>query len=95
VTFESHTNLGQADDTESVEETSIGEDSRDETGTKKSRKDNQQRPRIRRKARGKGNRADQFCVYRTVDGKNSAAVAIEYKAPHKSTLDEDCRRVVS
>ncbi|CAG9938554.1 unnamed protein product, partial [Clonostachys rosea f. rosea IK726] len=37
----------------------------------------------RRKARGKGNRADQFCIYQTSDDRRIPAVAIEYKAPHK------------
>ncbi|KAK1722923.1 uncharacterized protein BDZ83DRAFT_409229 [Colletotrichum acutatum] len=42
----------------------------------------------RRRTRGKGNRADQFCIYRTSDGRNIPAVAIEYKAPHKLRRDE-------
>ncbi|OHE90346.1 hypothetical protein CORC01_14359 [Colletotrichum orchidophilum] len=42
----------------------------------------------RRRARGKGNRADQFCIYRTSDGRNLPALAIEYKAPHKLRRDE-------
>src|SRR5690348_15924135 len=45
-------------------------------------------PKARRKARGKGNRADQFCIYRTSNGQNVPALAIEYKAPHKLSVDE-------
>ncbi|KAK5146187.1 hypothetical protein LTR04_001103 [Oleoguttula sp. CCFEE 6159] len=39
-------------------------------------------------ARGKGNRADQFCIYKQSDGKGVPVVAIEYKAPHKLTVEE-------
>lgn len=39
-------------------------------------------------AKGKGNRADQFCIYRTSDGQNVPAVCIEYKAPHKLTKND-------
>ena len=35
-------------------------------------------------------RADQFCVFRTVDGSARPVVAIEYKAPHKLTIREIC-----
>ncbi|XP_044718710.1 kinase [Hirsutella rhossiliensis] len=45
-------------------------------------------PKARRRARGKGNRADQFCIYRTSDGQKVPALAIEYKAPHKLSVDE-------
>lgn len=45
-------------------------------------------PEARRKARGKGNRADQFCIYRTSQGQNVPALVIEYKAPHKLSVDE-------
>lgn len=80
VTFESHTNLGN-DQTisESLEKLSI--DGEDEASTAPILKG-------RRKARGKGNRADQFCVYRSSDGSNIPSVAIEYKAPHKLRRDE-------
>ncbi|KAH7115499.1 hypothetical protein B0J13DRAFT_533387 [Dactylonectria estremocensis] len=72
VTFESHTNLGISDDSlsESMEQVSIGSRPPDRTTR-------------RRKARGKGNRADQFCIYRTSDEQNIPTVAIEDKAPHK------------
>ncbi|KAH0430366.1 serine threonine protein kinase [Colletotrichum camelliae] len=84
VTFESHTNLGQTDDaiSEAMEQMSIEKDSTGAaTSTSRSRK-------LPRRARGKGNRADQFCIYRTSDGRNIPAVAIEYKAPHKLRRDE-------
>ncbi|GKU22517.1 unnamed protein product [Fusarium langsethiae] len=51
--------------------------------------------RRRRKARGKGNRGDQFCIYRTSDDKNIPAIAIEYKAPHKLRRDEIVAGLVS
>ena len=35
-------------------------------------------------------RADQFCVVRNKDGIARPIVAIEYKAPHKLTVDEIC-----
>jgi tRNA A-37 threonylcarbamoyl transferase component Bud32 len=84
VTFESHTNLGTTDVSESIEHMSIG---RDDAGATASN------PRslgtkVRRRARGKGNQADQFCIYRISDGRNVPAVAIEYKAPHKLSRDE-------
>ncbi|KAL5589606.1 hypothetical protein FOVSG1_011473 [Fusarium oxysporum f. sp. vasinfectum] len=77
LTFESHTNLGIADESlsESMDQVSLG--SRPSARTSR-----------RRKARGKGNRADQFCISRTSDGQRFPAVAIEYKAPHKLSRDE-------
>ncbi|KAH0441700.1 serine threonine protein kinase [Colletotrichum camelliae] len=84
VTFESHTNLGQSDDaiSEAMEKMSIEKDS---TGAATSTSRSRKPPR---RARGKGNRADQFCIYRTSDGRNVPALAIEYKAPHKLRCDE-------
>ncbi|WQF76844.1 hypothetical protein CDEST_01858 [Colletotrichum destructivum] len=41
-----------------------------------------------RTARGKGSRADQFCIHRNSDGRNIPAVAIEYKVPHKLGCNE-------
>ncbi|RSL80707.1 hypothetical protein CEP52_017335, partial [Fusarium oligoseptatum] len=85
VTFESHTNLGVTDNSlsESMEQVSIssGPSSRS--------------TRRRRKARGKGNRADQFYIYRASDERNIPAVAIEYKAPHKLRRDEIVTGLVS
>ncbi|CAG1960520.1 unnamed protein product [Fusarium graminearum] len=49
----------------------------------------------RRKARGKGNRGDQFCIYRTSDDQNVPVVAIEYKAPHKLRRGEIVTGLVS
>ncbi|KAF7549501.1 hypothetical protein G7046_g8336 [Stylonectria norvegica] len=85
VTFESHTNLGIADDShsESTEQVSIGSGPPSRS------------TRRRRKARGKGNRGDQFCIYRTSDGQNIPAIAIEYKAPHKLRRDEIVTGLVS
>ncbi|KAF6784459.1 hypothetical protein CSOJ01_15749 [Colletotrichum sojae] len=45
--------------------------------------------------RGKGNRADQFCIYRTSDGRNIPALAIEYKAPYKLGRNEVITGLVS
>jgi hypothetical protein len=102
ITFESHTNLGQTNQSsipESMEQIDTDEDNRDDLdrGTKRRRKEkdtsNSQQQiqpsatKVRR-ARGKGNRADEFCVYRTSDGNNIPTVAIEYKAPHKLSRDE-------
>ncbi|EQL01174.1 hypothetical protein G6O67_000997 [Ophiocordyceps sinensis] len=45
-------------------------------------------PRVQRAARGKGNRADQFCIYKTSGGTEDAVLAVEYKPPHKLPVDE-------
>ncbi|KAK2052519.1 hypothetical protein LY76DRAFT_630015 [Colletotrichum caudatum] len=86
VTFESHTNLGQTDDavSEAMEHMSI-EREHAAAATSASRPPSR---KPQRRARGKGNRADQFCIYRTSDGRNVPAVAIKYKAPHKLRCDE-------
>ncbi|KAF6821137.1 hypothetical protein CPLU01_12564 [Colletotrichum plurivorum] len=86
VTFESHTNLGETDDTlsEHMDRMSI---ERDDTGQQASASRPPSR-KPRRRARGKGNRADQFCIYRTSDGRKIPALAIEYKAPHKLGRNE-------
>ncbi|KAK3933949.1 hypothetical protein QBC46DRAFT_400881 [Diplogelasinospora grovesii] len=47
------------------------------------------------KGKGKGNRADHFCIYGTSDGANIPKTAIEYKAPHKLTQDEIIMGLVS
>ena len=49
----------------------------------------------RRKARGKGNRADEFCICLTSDEQSIPAVAIDYKPPHKLRLDELTTGLVS
>ncbi|RYC55292.1 hypothetical protein CHU98_g10916 [Xylaria longipes] len=43
--------------------------------------------RTRLRARGKGNLADQFCIYHT-SNEIKAKLAIEYKAPHKFSHEE-------
>ncbi|KAL2108990.1 hypothetical protein VUR80DRAFT_3119 [Thermomyces stellatus] len=88
VSFESHTNLGTADDgilSGPMEHMSLGGDA-GAASTSASARETPARPR--RKARGKGNRADQFCIYRTSDGQGTPTLAIEYKAPHKLMADE-------
>ncbi|KAH8878691.1 hypothetical protein GQ53DRAFT_756531 [Thozetella sp. PMI_491] len=82
VTFESHTNLGPLEDnlSESLETMALGGDSAGGTAGRKARRT--------AKGKGKGNRADQFCIYRTSNGANIPATAIEYKAPHKLSQDE-------
>lgn len=43
----------------------------------------------------RNSRADQFCVVRSRDGIARPVVAIEYKAPHKLTMEEICRGLES
>ena len=78
VTFESHVNIGASQDTISEPMNQMTLSSRDPPAA----------PRPRRRARGQGNRADQFCIYRASDGQKIPAIAIEYKAPHKLSVDE-------
>ncbi|OAQ58949.1 serine threonine protein kinase [Pochonia chlamydosporia 170] len=89
VTFESHTNLGTTEDliSEPMEHMSLGGDNPVATAQGFAPKQ-AAAPKARRRARGKGNRADQFCIYRSSEGQNVPAIAIEYKAPHKLSLDE-------
>ena len=86
ITFESHTNLGD-EVIESLEQTSLGEGNTGAAGSASAPKP-MMASKARRKARGKGNRADQFCVYRTLDVQNVPVLAIEYKPPHKLSMDE-------
>ncbi|CAI0649780.1 unnamed protein product [Colletotrichum noveboracense] len=81
-----HTNLVETDDSlsEHLDRISI---ERDDTGQPASASRPPSR-KPRRRARGKGNRVDQFCIYRTSDGRNIPALAIEYKAPHKLGRNE-------
>ena len=44
-------------------------------------------PKARRKARGKGSWADQSCTYTKSDSRSVQALAIEYEAPHKLSVD--------
>lgn len=97
ITFESHTNLGTVNNSvsEPIELTplpggNIGEGVAALTASVAARK-----PRCAAKGKGKGNRADQFCIYRTLDGTNTPATAIEYKAPHKLSQDELVTGLVS
>lgn len=85
VTFESHTNLGTTDDpiSEPLEHMSLGTGSTGPTDPASGPKP-PAAARARRRARGKGNRADQFCIYRTSDGQKVPALAIEYKAPQQA-----------
>lgn len=79
VTFESHTNLGDDRLSKPLEHMSLaGSRAADTALTTTATIRKPHRP-----AKGKGNRADQFCIYRTADGVNIPAMAIEYKAPHK------------
>ncbi|ROT39292.1 hypothetical protein SODALDRAFT_339678 [Sodiomyces alkalinus F11] len=89
VTFESHTNPGVDDISTSLEEMSLGQDGvNPNTSASAAAPRPSAATRGRRRVRGKGNRADQFCIYRTSDGRNVPALAIEYKAPHKLSVDE-------
>lgn len=89
VRFESHTNLGTTDDdptSEPLENMSL--DSGDSGAVASASALQPTAPKVRRRARGKGNRADQFCIYSTSDGDKIPALAIEYKAPHKLGVNE-------
>jgi hypothetical protein len=88
VTFESHTNLGTIDGSLSglSESAPLPTARAGETALAPPAEDRKRRRVAKRK--GKGNRADQFCIYRTSDGANVPATAIEYKAPHKLSQDE-------
>ena len=80
VTFESHTNFGITGNlSESSDHTSLAE---------ASAKNDSGRKRHPAKKRGKGNLADQFCICKTSEGANIPVVAIEYKAPHKLSVNE-------
>ncbi|KAL2168368.1 hypothetical protein VTG60DRAFT_7346 [Thermothelomyces hinnuleus] len=95
VTFESHTNLGITDGSlcGPLEHTPLLGGSAEEVVLAPSAA--VRKPRRAAKGKGKGNRADQFCIYRTSDGVNIPATAIEYKAPHKLSQDELITGLVS
>ncbi|KAL2193978.1 hypothetical protein P885DRAFT_71775 [Corynascus similis CBS 632.67] len=95
VTFESHTNLGTIDGgpSEPLERTHLSGGSVGEAALAPSAA--VRNPRLVMKGKGKGNRADQFYIYRTSDGANIPAIAIEYKAPHKLSQDELLTGLVS
>ncbi|KYK54018.1 hypothetical protein DCS_05968 [Drechmeria coniospora] len=88
VIFESHTNLGTSDDVISDRMEQMSLDGGTARSTPPVAASRPSAPRARRRARGKGNRADQFCMYRVSDGEKFPALAIEYKAPHKLSVDE-------
>ncbi|OJD11444.1 hypothetical protein AJ78_07791 [Emergomyces pasteurianus Ep9510] len=91
ITFESHANLGLStraadlnpgDQQSSVEpmvrtESSIGKRMGKKNKTKK-----------KETMTVTGGQADRFCIYRQDGDEHIPALAIEYKAPHKLTLDE-------
>jgi hypothetical protein len=93
VTFESHTNLGNNSLSESLQHLSITDASTGNHAADLAAA--AQKASRRTPARGKGNRADQFCIYRTSDGTNIPAIAIEYKAPHKLSQEEVISGLVS
>lgn len=81
VTFESHTNLDRKDTnlSEPLERMSI---SRGSTGDAASAS-TASAPKVQRKTKGRGNRADHFCIYGLSDGTSIAKTAIEYKIPQQ------------
>ncbi|KAK6206185.1 hypothetical protein QIS74_13604 [Colletotrichum tabaci] len=85
-TFESHTNLGETDVSLSEHLHRMSIEKGDTGQPAPASRPPSRKPQ--RRARGKGNRADQFCIQRTSDGRNIPAVAIEYKAPHKLGRNE-------
>ncbi|KAL7622747.1 hypothetical protein AAE478_006425 [Parahypoxylon ruwenzoriense] len=89
VAFESHTNLGDnaVDNTTTpIEHLPVDEDGARAATTPAGK------PAVSRVfaniGKGKGGSADQFCIYKTSDGRNIPVLAIEYKAPHKLTKEE-------
>ncbi|KAI7909919.1 hypothetical protein M9X92_011381 [Pyricularia oryzae] len=88
VTFESHTNLGPAEETLSEPLGRMTVSGGLSSAGATSAAAEVRKPRRTAKSKGKGNRADQFCIYRTWDGANIPTMAIEYKAPHKLSQDE-------
>ncbi|KAF1817488.1 hypothetical protein P152DRAFT_454075 [Eremomyces bilateralis CBS 781.70] len=89
VTFEKHMDRGTTDDpiSQPMEHMPLGGGSPG-VAASASIPERPTASKTRRKARGRSIRADQFCIYRTTGGRNVPALAIEYKAPHKLTVDE-------
>lgn len=88
VTFESHTNLGasqhersSAGAAQSSHDTDVPGDE-EQPPRKKKRKDPEDGAPISR------GQADRFCVYRRGNDEDIPTIAIEYKAPHKLTIEE-------
>ena len=88
MTFESHTNLGANQDTISKPIEQISLSSNNGPSAVSHTPNARAATKPHRKARGKGNRADQFCIYRMSDGDKMPKLAIEYKAPYKLSVDE-------
>ncbi|KAK4095957.1 hypothetical protein N658DRAFT_502103 [Parathielavia hyrcaniae] len=95
VTFESHTNLGTIDGSLSEPSESAPLSGASATEAALAPPAAVRKRRRLAKGKGKGSRADQFCIYRTSDGANVPATAIEYKAPHKLSQDELVTGLVS
>ncbi|KKZ63844.1 hypothetical protein EMCG_01851 [[Emmonsia] crescens] len=88
ITFESHTNLGRAQESslsEGVEKLSINaETAPSAKGKGRGRKKKEESTAVTR------GQADRFCIYRQDGDEHIPAIAIEYKAPHKLTQAETC-----
>ncbi|KKZ66964.1 hypothetical protein EMCG_07356 [[Emmonsia] crescens] len=86
ITFESHTNLGRAQESslsEGVEKLSINaETAPSAKGKGRGRKKKEESTAVTR------GQADRFCIYRQDGDEHIPAIAIEYKAPHKLTQAE-------
>ncbi|KAK3305098.1 uncharacterized protein B0T15DRAFT_567163 [Chaetomium strumarium] len=97
VTFESHTSLGPIDGglSEPSDSAPPSGTSTKEAALVPPAADCKRLHVAKGKGKGKGNRADQFCIYRTFDGANVPATAIEYKAPYKLSQDELVTGLVS
>ncbi|KND87151.1 hypothetical protein TOPH_08191 [Tolypocladium ophioglossoides CBS 100239] len=87
ISFESHTNLGDAASiSSSMKKLSIGDGS--EGPGRGPRPETQRVPKPKPAVRGKVGIADQFCIYRRHNAVDTAVLAIEYKPPHKLSWQE-------
>ncbi|KAI9766737.1 MAG: hypothetical protein M1840_006381 [Geoglossum simile] len=90
--FESHTNLGKKDGkpSESLEHTSHESQSKTKgSHESQSKTTESHKSRSKTKGKGRGSRADHFCIYGIRGGaKNTTKAAIEYKPPHKLSPNE-------
>ncbi|XTI86543.1 hypothetical protein V2W45_1519418 [Cenococcum geophilum] len=85
VVFKSHTNMGEPSGIpieEKMEQILISKGQKADKGKEKAKQDI-----LRSRSRTKGGPADQFCIYERLGGKKTAIMSIEYKAPHKFSLD--------
>lgn len=99
VVFESHTNMGEPGGTpieEKMEQMSIKRPTTPNqmmgTARGKGQKADKDKGKARQdisrsRGRTKGGPADQFCIYEQLGGVRAAIISIEYKAPHKFSLD--------